>query len=599
MELMQRKDVPVELTWDLTAIYDDEAKWKTDVEKVRRLSEEIEQNYKGKLTTTEAIHSCLDKFREWEELMILTVQYSSLAASVDYGDAALQERNDTLSRLDAQMASRLSFIDSEIIAQDESLLRQAIAQGSPNQPYLEDLLRQKPYQLQPETERVLAALRPAINAPYDIYNMAKLADMKFPSFQADGGEHPLGYSLYEDKYEYDPCTEVRREAYQAFYQKLRAYENVTAAAYQANVQGEKIIADQRGHKSVFDYLLFWQKVDRSLYDRQIDLIMEKLAPHMRKYAKLLQKIHGLDKMTYADLKLPVDPGYVPPVTIEESQKYIVEGLSVMGADYQEMIRTAYRERWVDFAQNQGKSTGGFCASPYGNHSFILLSWHGQMSDVFTLAHELGHAGHFKACNAAQSVFGTNVSTYFVEAPSTMNELLLAHYLLKTNPDKRFRRWVLSNMVGNTYYHNFVTHLLEAAYQREVYKIVDAGGGVQAETLDRIMKETLEKFWGDAVELTEGAELTWMRQPHYYMGLYSYTYSAGLTVATQACKRIEAEGAPAVEDWKKVLAAGGTRTPLELAQMAGVDISTDAPLLDTIETIGGYIDEICRLTEELA
>ena len=599
MELMQRKDIPVELTWDLTAIYDDEAKWKADVDKVRRLSEEIEQNYKGKLTTTEAIHSCLDKFREWEELMILTVQYSSLAASVDYGDAALQERNDALSRLDAQMASRLSFIDSEIIAQDESLLRQAIAQGGPNQPYLEDLLRQKPYQLQPETERVLAALRPAINAPYDIYNMAKLADMKFPSFQADGGEHPLGYSLYEDKYEYDPCTEVRREAYEAFYRKLRAYENVTAAAYQANVQGEKIIADQRGHKSVFDYLLFWQKVDRSLYDRQIDLIMEKLAPHMRKYAKLLQKIHGLDKMTYADLKLPVDPGYVPPVTIEESQKYIVEGLSVMGEDYQEMIRAAYRERWVDFAQNQGKSTGGFCASPYGNHSFILLSWHGQMSDVFTLAHELGHAGHFKACNAAQSVFGTNVSTYFVEAPSTMNELLLAHYLLKTNPDKRFRRWVLSNMVGNTYYHNFVTHLLEAAYQREVYKIVDAGGGVQAETLNRIMKETLEKFWGDAVELTEGAELTWMRQPHYYMGLYSYTYSAGLTVATQTCKRIESEGAPAVEDWKKVLAAGGTRTPLELAKMAGVHISTDAPLLDTIETIGGYIDEICRLTEELA
>ena len=186
MELMQRKDVPVELTWDLTAIYDDEAKWKSDVEKVRRLSEEIEQTYKGKLTTAEAVHGCLDKFREWEELMILTVQYSSLAASVDYGDAALQERNDALSRLDAQMASRLSFIDSEIIAQDESLLRQAIAQGGPNQPYLEDLLRQKPYQLQPETERVLAALRPAINAPYDIYNMAKLADMKFPSRRTAG-----------------------------------------------------------------------------------------------------------------------------------------------------------------------------------------------------------------------------------------------------------------------------------------------------------------------------------------------------------------------------------------------------------------------------
>ena len=599
MELMQRKDVPVELTWDLGAIYDSEEKWKADVERIRRMTDEIEKEYKGKLTTAEAIQACLDKYRALDQLRILTGTYCSLAASVDYSDAALQERDAAFSRLDAQIYSRLSFIDSELIAQDEDLLRQAAAQGGPNQPYLEDLLRQKPYQLQPETERVLAALSPAVNAPYQIYNMAKLADMKFPSFQAEGEAHPLGYSLYEDKYEYDPRTEVRREAYKAFYGKLREYENVTASAYQANVQREKILADQRGYKSVFDYLLFWQKVDRSLYDRQIDLIMEKLAPHMRKYARLLQKIHSLDRMTYADLKLPVDPGYVPPVTIKESQKYIVEGLSVLGEEYQEMIRAAYRERWMDFAQNHGKSTGGFCASPYGNHSYILLTWQGQMSDVFTLAHELGHAGHFKRCNEAQSVFGTNVSTYFIEAPSTMNELLLAHYLLKTNPDKRFRRWVLSNMVGNTYYHNFVTHLLEAAYQREVYKIVDAGGGVQAETLDRLMRETLEKFWGGDVELTEGAELTWMRQPHYYMGLYSYTYSAGLTVATQACKRIEAEGAPAVEDWKRVLAAGGTKTPLELAQMAGVDISTDGPLLDTIETIGGYIDEICRLTEELA
>ncbi|MCI9057202.1 MAG: oligoendopeptidase F [Oscillospiraceae bacterium] len=598
MQLPKRKDVPVELTWDLSAIYNSEDAMQADLEKVRKLADEIERTYKGRLTTAEAILACLDKYGEWMKTLDLMRSWCNLAASVDYGDGALQERDAATARAAAAMGSRLSFIDSEIIAQDEAVLREAVAQGGPGKPYLEDLLRQKPYQLQPETERVLSALRPALGAPYQIYNMAKLADMKFPSFRAAGEEHPLGYSLYEDHYSHEGDTEVRRAAFDAFSAKLREYENVTAAAYQACVQEEKIMADQRGYQSVFDYLLFGQKVSRELYDRQIDLIMEKLAPHMRRYAKLLQKVHGLDKMTYADLKLPVDPGYVPPVSVEGSKKYIVEGLSVMGADYQEMVRTAYRERWVDFAQNQGKSTGGFCASPYGSHSFILLTWHGQMSDVFTLAHELGHAGHFKACNSAQSVFGTGVSSYFVEAPSTMNELLLGHYLLKTNPDKRFRRWVLSNMVGNTYYHNFVTHLLEAAYQREVYKIVDAGGGVQAERLNQLMGETLKKFWGGAVELTEGAELTWMRQPHYYMGLYSYTYSAGLTVATQACKRIEQEGAPAVEDWKRVLSAGGTKTPLELAKMAGVDISTDAPLLDTIETIGGYIDEICRLTEEI-
>lgn len=221
-----------------------------------------------------------------------------------------------------------------------------------------------------------------------------------------------------------------------------------------------------------------------------------------------------------------------------------------------------------------------------------------MSEVFTLAHELGHAGHFSFCNEAQNIFDTDVSTYFVEAPSTMNELLMANYLIKTNEDKRFRRWVLSSMISNTYYHNFVTHLLEAAYQREVYKIIDAGGSVQAETLSRIKREVLEKFWGEDVKINEGAELTWMRQPHYYMGLYSYTYSAGLTIGTEVSKRILKEGQPAIEDWREVLKAGGTKSPVELAKMAGVDITTDKPLLDTIEYIGSIIDEIVKLTEEI-
>ena len=143
---------------------------------------------------------------------------------------------------------------------------------------------------------------------------------------------------------------------------------MTAAAYNAKVQTEKVLAGLRGHKSVFDYLLFSQKVERELYDRQIDLIMEKLAPYMRKYAGLIQKVHGLDKMTFADLKLPVDPTYTPKVTIEASREYIEKGLAILGEDYVKMVQTAYEERWVDFAQNKGKSTGGFCASPYGKNS---------------------------------------------------------------------------------------------------------------------------------------------------------------------------------------------------------------------------------------
>ena len=592
-----RKDVPQNLTWDLSLIYETEEEMYRDAREMEELGKKVVETYRGKLNTPENIEACLTEYRRVCELQTLIGNYCDLAVSVDYYDTYNQERYGKMERRISVLMSELSFIDSEIMDQDEAVIEGAMALSRGNRGYLRDLLQRKAHRLHGETERAVKAMAQTINAPYDIYNAAKLADMKFDPFEVDGKEYPLSYSLFEENYEYEPDTRVRRAAFAAFSRRIREYENVTAAAYNTQVQTEKTFATLRGFDSVFDSLLFPQKVPQELYHRQIDLIMEGLAPHMRRYAELIRKIHKLDKMTYADLKLPIDPFYAPEVTIEGSREYIEKGLSVYGEEYVDMIRTAYEKRWIDFAQNQGKSTGGFCASPYGKNSFILLSWNNKMSDVFTLAHELGHAGHFKTCNGTQSIFDTDVSTYFVEAPSTINELLMAHYLLKTSEDKRFRRWVLANIVSNTYYHNFVTHLLEAAYQREVYRLVDAGGRVQAETLSGIMRDTLKKFWGDTVELTDGAELTWMRQPHYYMGLYSYTYSAGLTIATQMCSRVQKEGEGAIEDWKKVLAAGSTKTPVELAAMAGIDITTDKPLLDTIETIGGMIDEICRLTED--
>lgn len=597
-KLLSRAEVPKELTWDLTLIYKSEELMWNDLEECKRIVTHMEETYKGHLDTPENIVACMKELERLNELATLIGNYTSLAVSVDYYDGDNLTRDAKVNSVFSDLFSRVSFVDSEIVLQDDAVIERAInlAEGTKN--YLKNILRSKPHQLGAETERVLAAYNQIFEAPYTIYEQTKLADMKFDSFTVDGREYPLGYSLFEDDYEYEKDTAVRRAAFKAFSAKLRQYENVTACAYNTEVLKQKITADLRGYSDVFESLLFEQHVSRELYNRQIDLITEKLAPHMRKYAKLLQKIHHLDKMTFADLKIAVDPEYDPSVTIEESKKYIKEGLSILGEDYGAMIDEAYRDRWIDFAKNQGKSTGGFCASPYGRGSFILLSWNNRMADVFTLAHELGHAGHFRACNGAQSIFDTMVSGYFIESPSTMNELLMAHYLIKTNPDKRFRRWVLSCMISNTYYHNFVTHLMEAAYQREVYKIMDEGGSVHAELLSQTMKDTLQKFWGDAVEISDDAALTWMRQPHYYMGLYSYTYSAGLTIATQVCRRIEKEGQPAVDDWKKVLAAGSTLDPEGLAKMAGVDISTDAALLDTIGYIGEIIDEICRLTEEI-
>lgn len=596
--LPQRSEVPTEEKWNLTSLFASSDEFAPVPEALEKEAEAFNGQFKGKLTEVSTIVEMLEASTVLYEKIMQAGAYANLSLSTDQSNNEAQMRSSRFSSAAAKISSHLSFMASELLELPKATLEAAIKQAPPFENYLKKLLRQKPHQLHPEAEKALAAYSATFNAPYGLYNTTKMLDMSFDDFEVNGQKHPLSYVSFEGDWEAETDTELRRTAFTAFSKKLAEYQHTTAKTYDMKLQAEKTTADLRGYSTIFDYLLFDQEVDRSLYNRQIDLIMNELAPHMRKYAKLLQEVHGLDKMTFADLKISLDASYEPEITVEESKKYINDALAVMGPDYLEMVERSYSERWIDFAQNKGKSTGAFCSSPYGSHPYILISWTGRMNEVFVLAHELGHAGHFHNANREQNIFNSRPSLYFIEAPSTMNEMLVANHLLSNSDDPTFKRWVISSIVARTYYHNFVTHLLEAAYQRKVYDRIDAGDSVNAGILNDLKRSVLEEFWGDAVEITEGAELTWMRQPHYYMGLYPYTYSAGLTISTQVSKRILSEGQTAVDEWLEVLKAGGTKTPAELAQMAGVDITTEQPLRDTISYIGDLVDELVSLTKEI-
>jgi len=593
-----RKDVPVEQTWDLKVLLENDTDFEPVLAQLVEDALHFEHNYQGTITDAQKVIEVLTAFEALEKSIVPIGTYASLTIQADHTDDVAQMRAAKFSTAVGKITSSLSFVRSELLSLDEEILKEASLLSPVYKLYLEDLLKRKPHQLHPKVEKVLAALNATFEAPYETYNTAKLVDMHFGEFEANGEKHPLSFVLYENGWEFEADTNVRHSAFEAFSNKLREYQHTTAKIYNTHIQQEKTMADLRGFDSVIDYLLFDQDVDRSLYNRQIDLITKELAPHMRRYAKLIQKANGIDNMTFADLKIALDPDYDPRLTMAEAKNYVENALAVLGQDYTNMIEKAFNERWIDFAPNKGKSTGAFCSSPYGSHPYILMSWNERMNEVFTLIHELGHAGHFANTHAHQSYFNSRPSLYFIEAPSTMNEMLLANYLLTHNDDLRFKRWVISNIVSKTYYHNFVTHLLEAAYQRKVYELIDAGEAVNATILNQLKRTVLEDFWGDTVNIIEGAELTWMRQPHYYMGLYPYTYSAGLTISTQVSQRILKEGDKAVEEWLAVLQAGGTKSPVELAQMAGVDVTTDQPLRETIAYIGHLIDELERLTVEM-
>lgn len=592
-----REEVPVKETWDLKDLFTSDQAFYQTLEQVVQISLDFNHTYYQKLNNIETIEKALD---EYERILIeidRLYNYPELRLSVGTSNEEAQKVNAKLNTTSGKLAGLLSFVDSEILELPDEIISELRSQTKyPH--FIKQLQDRKPYQLSADVEKVLATLTPTLRSPFELYGTTKSLDINFESFDYEGVTYPLDYATFENEYEDHPSPEFRRKSFRAFSDALRQYQHTTAATYNMQVQQEKIEADLRGYDSVIDYLLQDQEVTKDMFDRQIDVIMSDLAPVMQKYVKIIQRVHNLDKMRFEDLKISIDPNFEPEISIEESKKYIYGALNVLGDDYVKMLESAYDYRWIDFAQNKGKDTGAYCASPYITHSYVFISWTGKMAETFVLAHELGHAGHFTLAQNHQNLLESEASMYFVEAPSTMNEMLMANYLFNSSNNPRFKRWVIGSILSRTYYHNMVTHLLEAAYQREVYRRVDNGESLTAPLLNEIMLNTYKAFFGDTVEMTDGVELTWMRQPHYYMGLYSYTYSAGLTIGTVVSQCIKNEGQPAVDRWLKTLQAGGSQSPIELAQIAGVDITTDAPLKETINYISNLVDELEVLTYQI-
>lgn len=586
-----RDQVNVSLTWDLTRIFATEADFYQNLEDAKKKAIIFEEKYCGKLNNAESINACIDEYKQIYELFYKVMSYAFLNLEVDMTNSDSHAALGVANAASSFVNGKMSFINTEIVQKDEAIIREAAQKSAENALFLNDILRAKPHTLGSEAEKVMALISPALGLPGNIYQSSLHGDLKFPSFKVGDKEYQMTFNQFESSICFDPDTKRRRAAYEHFYDCLGSVENTMGTNYQSVVSVEKIISDMKNHKNVFDFLLFEQKVTKEMYDNQIDIIYEHLAPHMRRYASLIKKEYNLDKITYADLKLPLMHEISPSMTIDEAKKEIRETLKIMGDEYMGIVNDTLDNRGVDYVQNVGKSGGAFCATIYGNHSYILLSWGDEMDDIFTLVHELGHAGHFGLAHKYNQILNTECSTYFVEAPSTMNELLLYNNLYNKTGDEKLKKALTASVVGKTYYHNFVTHLTEAHFQRKVYKAIEEGRGLSAQDFNKMKLESLREFWGDEVEIPEYAGRTWMRQQHYYMGLYPYTYSAGLTVATTAAKKIFEGDTKMPALWLSMLKTGGVHTPLELGKMVGADMSTKQPLLETIDFIGSLIDRL--------
>ena len=596
MEQKHRSEFPENELWDLTALYQDQEDFLRAIEKAREDIQKFVRDYQGKLSTFEDFERA---FAELEQIYIQISHignYGFMPQTTDFGDESFAQIAQAAMEFETEANVALSFFDDALVGADEAVLERL-----GQEPHLTSAIRQakikKAHYLGADVEKALTNLGEVFYSPQDIYTKMRAGDFAMADFEVDGKVYKNSFVTYENFYQNHENAEIREKSFRSFSEGLRQHQNAAAAAYLAQVKSEKLLADMKGYDSVFDYLLAEQEVDRSMFDRQIDLIMSEFAPVAQKYLKHVAKVNGLEKMTFADWKLDLDSELNPEVSIDDAYDLVMKSVEPLGQEYCQEVARYKEERWVDFAANAGKDSGGYAADPYRVHPYVLMSWTGRMSDVYTLIHEIGHSGQFIFSDNHQSYFNAHMSTYYVEAPSTFNELLLSDYLERQFDNPRQKRFALAHRLTDTYFHNFITHLLEAAFQRKVYTLIEEGGTFGASKLNAIMKEVLTKFWGDAVEIDDDAALTWMRQAHYYMGLYSYTYSAGLVISTAGYLHLKNDENGA-RDWLELLKSGGSKTPLESAMIIGADISTDKPLRDTIQFLSDTVEQIIAYSKEL-
>lgn len=598
-KILKRHEVSEASTWKTSDLFESKEAFMDSLEKLKSKTKDF-LNYKGRLNESASVfYDALVKIEGIVVELIALGTYAELEQSTDASNVEIQELYMAYLSAETEISTDLTFFKNEFLSLPEGVFR-AYFQEEPKlevyRKYLEGIYEEKDYKLDDETEEVLAALGEVIHAPYNIYSISKASDMVFDDIEDGKGKvHPNSFNLFEGKYEFSEDPVLRKNAYDSFNKTLKKYKNTYASVYASQVKKEVTMAKLRGYKSVTQMLLKSQEVTEEMYHRQIDVIYKSLAPHMRRFAGLLKKELKLEKINFYDLKAPIDKTYNPSATYDEAKETVLKSLAVMGEEYLEIMNKAFDERWIDYADNAGKSSGAFCASPYSAHPYILVTFQDNMRDAFTLTHELGHAGHFYLANKNQKYFNTEPSTYTVEAPSTMNEMLLGRYLLKNNSDPQMKKWVILQFMG-TYYHNFVTHLLEAAFQRKIYDFAEKGKALTSQLLCDTKLEVLRGFWGDAVEIDEAAGMTWMRQPHYYMGLYPYTYSAGLTASTACSEMIFEEGQAAVDRWLEMLKMGGKLKPLDLLKVAGMDFTTDEPVEKAVAYVGSLIDQLIELCD---
>ena len=597
MSIPERKDVNFADTWALTDLYGSDAEWHEDFQWNQDYLKFV-KGYQGRLgESAQLLYNWLQLGDEMSLIFEHLAVYAFRRADEDTRATKPQEMCAQLTNFMTQLNTATAFETNEILAIPDEKLEQFYKEVPALEGYrrhLDEIRRRRAHILSPAEERLLAMAGELSENPDNIFSMLNDADLTFPdAIDAQGEAHHVTHGSYIPMM-YGPDRTLRKSAFESLYGVYESHKNTLAATLAAQAKQLWFFAQARNYPSALAAALDRTEVPESVYHSLIDAVRENL-PKLHRYTSLRKKLLGVEELHFYDLYANMVGDVEMKFTFQEAKELVLKALAPLSENYLNGLRAGFEGRWIDVYENVGKRSGAY-SSGARPHPFVLLNFQGTLNDVFTLAHEMGHAMHSEMSYVNQPVVYSDYVIFVAEVASTCNEALLMEYLLNNTTDKREKAYLI-----NYFLEQFRTTLYRqtmfAEFELKINELAQQGQGITADRCCEIYRKLNEDYFGKDIVVDDQIALEWARIPHFYYNYYVYQYATGYAAAIAISRRILKEGQPAVDNYFKFLSGGCSMPPIDLLKLAGVDLSTPAPIHQALELFDRLIDQLDELLAE--
>ena len=588
----KRSEVPEELTWNLKDMFESDEAWLAEYEALMAVPVQIAA-FQGRLG--ESAETLLEYLRAQDatELRLSPLYgYASCRNDGDQGDARYQDLRGKAMRVIVAISSAAAFATSEIMAIDEDRLNLFYIAQPALETYrrsLEQIRRRKAHILSPAEEKLMAAAGEMARAPENIVSVFRNADLKFPAVEdAKGEKHTLTGGSYGPLME-SADRVLRRNAFETLYGRVGEYKNTVAATLDAQFKQLCFFSRARNYASTLEASLDRSEVPVAVYENLIEAVHANL-DKMYRYVRLRKKLLGVEELHMYDVYAPIVADAAREIPFDEAKATVLEALAVLGEDYTALLREGFEHRWIDVYENEGKRGGAYSSGNARPHPYVLLNHKDNLNSMFTLAHEMGHALHSWHSCRYQPVCTSDYVIFVAEVASTCNEVLLMRHLLGKTEDRK-ERAALINRFLESFKGTIFRQTMFAEFELTMGRMAEAGQTLTAEALCEKYRALNERYFGPDMVSDPQIALEWARIPHFFYNYYVFQYATGFSAAVAIAERILREGAPAVADYKKFLSGGSSADPIALLKLAGVDMSTPAPVNAALRLFDELLDEM--------